>query len=306
MLRNSSQNLSKNSQQPLESKFPYGTVIITIDMESTIGLVNSSNYFSKKFLDKIQERIDDIIRSLLSLLENYSIPVTWGIVGRLFLEKEDIIKEIIRSPIRHDIGCHSFSHVNFKYCGREIAYNDIKKSIIAMRRYNIIPKSFIFPYNSVNYLDILAENGFITFRGKASALKRALLYVVKSAGNGVIGNAFLTLSQGLVRPRKESYGLWNIPGSMTMKRYLSTNLIVSAVKRGIDEAITKNKIFHFYFHDYDLLLQPQNVLTTEERLRGLESIVFYIDKKREEDGLQVITMSELAKYLNRIWGGTKE
>ena len=276
-------------------------------MESTIGLVDSSNYFSKKFLDKIQERIDDMIRSLLSLLENYSIPVTWRVVGRLFLEKEDIIKEIIRSPIRHDIGCRSFSHVNFKYCGREIAYNDIKKSIIAMKRYNIIPKSFIFPYNSVNYLNILAENGFITFRGKASALKRALLYVVKSAGNKVIGNAFLTLSHGLVRPRKEPYGLWNIPGSMTMKRYLSTNLIVSAVKRGIDEAITKNKIFHFYFHDYDLLLQPQNILTTEERLRGLESIVFYIDKKREEeDGLQVITMSELAKYLDRTWRGTKE
>lgn len=69
---------------------------------------------------------------------------------------------------------------------------------------------------------------------------------------------------------------------MTMRRYLSTNLIVSAVKRGIDEAITKNKIFHFYFHNYDLLLQSQNVLTTEERLRGLESIVFILIRREKK------------------------
>jgi len=158
----------------VDLEYPYGTVIITIDTELTSGLIRSPNLFSKEYLNLIQKEGENIIRSVLSLFEIYSVPATWGIVGRLFLEKEDIIKEIIRSPIRHDIGCHSFSHVNFKYCGREIAYNDIKKSIIAMKRYNIIPKSFIFPYSSVNYLNILAENGFITFRGKASALKRAL------------------------------------------------------------------------------------------------------------------------------------
>lgn len=279
--------------------YPYGTVIISIDMELTSGLISSPNLFSKEYLNLIQEEGENMIRSVLSLFEIYSVPATWGIVGRLFLDNKDIIKDIISSPINHDVGCHSFSHINFDNCSQVVASNEIKESIKVMKEYKITPRSFIFPGNKVNHIDVLAENGFIVFRGKAPILKRASLYAAKFAGTNLIRNAFSSLSYGLVNPQKESHGLWNIPGSMTMKKYLSTNSIVSTAKNGVDGALNSKKIFHFYFHFHDFF-HPRNIWTTNERLQGFESVISYIDKKRDEENLQVTTMSELAKYLNQI------
>jgi len=57
-------------------------------------------------------------------------------------------------------------------------------------------------------------------------------------------------------------------------------------KKGIDNAIKQKKIFHLWFH-------PFNLATDEVKLfKGLENILKYVDKKRSENLLEVKTMSQ--------------
>lgn len=137
--------------------------VISIDTESIWGRMYSD---VKAILLNNPKRWRDSIDVLLNLFEKYDIPATWAIVGHLFLdhcEKEDgiahknmpkskedwydcdpctdihrdplyygkdIVEKIISSPVGHEIGYHSFSHVVFSECSREVAEAEIKSGIL--------------------------------------------------------------------------------------------------------------------------------------------------------------------------------
>jgi peptidoglycan/xylan/chitin deacetylase (PgdA/CDA1 family) len=103
------------------------------------------------------------IDTLLNLFEQHKIPATWAVVGHLFLdhcEKEDgiphkdmprskedwyssdpctdikrdplyygkdIVEKILSNRIEHEISYHSFSHVAFSECSKEVAEAEIKE-----------------------------------------------------------------------------------------------------------------------------------------------------------------------------------
>jgi|GEM_PF-5427609 len=125
-----------------------------------------------------------MIIKFLDLFEKYEAPVTWAIVGHLFLSEcsqhdlpynncakpnwkkvlyaPDLIEKIQDSSIKHEIACHSFAHINYAKEPLQVIEEDIKMALVAMKNFNVYPKTFIFPWNAFNTesLALVKKYGF--------------------------------------------------------------------------------------------------------------------------------------------------
>src|SRR3989442_4746653 len=72
----------------------------------------------------------------------------------------DVIQSIRESPVDHEIGTHSFSHIDFSpsYSDPVLVRREIEESATAMQRFGISPKSLVYPFNKMGhpYLDLLS------------------------------------------------------------------------------------------------------------------------------------------------------
>jgi hypothetical protein len=62
-------------------------------------------------------------------------------------------------------------------------------------------------------------------------------------------------------------------------------------KIGLDRAIKDKKVFHIWLH-------PWNLLCYDRLREDLEKMLKYVSKRRDEGKIKVMTMNELAEYLN--------
>jgi len=299
-----------------------GVVVVSIDVEFAWGfnyelLVGRLEAFS--YLRIIKDRSRKNIDYLLYLSEKYRIPFTWAFVGHLFLSEcccdgkphpdmprpvlrevskdwyfydpcssfreapewyaPDVVEKIIGSSVDHEIACHSFSHVDFSRCSREVARAEIRKCKELARLYGVSLKSFIFPKNRLGHLDVLREEGFEVFRFKVRPLRyggrlRKYVFPVVSP---VVGKCFSV--NGLVAvPAMLLFQSWRL--------YDIVDLELAAV-RGIMEAIRTGGVFHITMHDF---------LERDYLLRAFAQVLSFIDKKRRENKLEVMTMGEFADW----------
>ena len=179
----------------------------------------------------------------------------------------DLIQLILNSKVDHEIGSHTFSHIEFSedFCSPELASQELKKCIEVMSKYKLKPTSFVFPSNVEGNFQALVDNGFITFRG---------------SGEGA----------GLQYPARTEHGLWDIHENIALGlHYLlrGTDACYYIATRHIDEAIQTNSVVHFWFHPSFL---------SKKTFTILGPIFDYITRKRDERKLWTTTMSELASY----------
>jgi len=210
---------------------------------------------------------------LLNLCEQFDIPVTWGIVGHLFLEQcsraagkahadliqpthleneywkfnsgewfdhdpccswrealewyaPDIIEKIKHSKVKHEIACHTFSHVDCreKVCPEELLKREIRAYKELASRYQLALTSFIFPGNFIGNLKVLKEEGFISYR----------------VDKDVLGF-----------PEKDAYGLWKLPTTacIAISPYgWPLDYYIKKYTAIIQRAIKHNRMCHFWFH----------------------------------------------------------
>jgi peptidoglycan/xylan/chitin deacetylase (PgdA/CDA1 family) len=262
------------------------------------------------------------VKTLLSLSKKYNIPITWAMVGHLFLDhcqKEngiphrdmprfqndwysldpctniksdplfygrDIVEEIMTSSVKHEIGYHSFSHVPFSECSRTVAKAEINRGLQVAKELDITLKSFVFPYNKIGHVDVLREAGFKIYRGQDLGA-----ITVKNSSVSLV-NRFLNR---ILPPQSEPKwinGIWEIASStVALDKQLRLPL-VARTKFGIRQAISTNGIFHICMHPHDLLYKPS--LEKE-----VDQIFAFVDKMRQQGKLQVLTMIELAILLKR-------
>lgn len=78
----------------------------------------------------------------------------------------DLIGSIIRSKTQHEIGCHTFSHIDCReeVCPRDLMSAELAACAHTADRFGIQLKSFVHPGHLIGHLDILAEQGFTSFR----------------------------------------------------------------------------------------------------------------------------------------------
>ena len=267
------------------------------------------------------------ITTLLSVLDKHSVPATWAMVGHLFLDcchsnngvphkhmyrfkkdwysfdpctnihdaplfyGKDIVELIQSSPVDHEVGLHSFSHVPFSKCSRKVAEQEVKEGIKLAKEAGINPKSFVFPYNEIGHVDVLKKNQFTIYRGNNA-------HRWKSSQRLPIQKFYGGIDKIIASPTEPQRvdGLWEIPSSMVFFDPQLPFSLLPRAKIGLARAIRNHKVFHIFLHDHSLLGQPS--------LAGiLDDFLAAVAQKRDAGVLEVMTMESLANHLNRNGGG---
>lgn len=295
--------------------------IISLDTELAWGFILHPQHRDLALLQSDPERTREAINLLLNLFEQYDIPATWAVVGHLFLDAndtqksfhqempqfkegwidweiydtlrsnslyygKDMVERILASHVKHEIGLHGFFHIPFSQCSREVANAEIEKGIKAANNLGIILQSFVFPGNYVGHVDTLKKYGFQIYRGKDlrwwSKDQKSLIRKFDSAAHTIIGT-----------PASLSYnsGIWETSGSIFCDPQLPFTIPWRA-RLGLYRAIQSKEVFHIWLH-------PWNLLLYKRLKKDLEEFLALVAQKRDEDKLQVMTMGELASYLNQ-------
>jgi len=247
---------------------------------------------------------------LMRFLEDHQVPVTWATVGHLFLEScgeggnahqdmpepeenwysqdpcsgvqdapgryaPDLIKRIQESPLPHEFGCHSFSHIDMsdencpspfarKSCSHDLALAEMKRCQELAREVGVTLRSHVFPKDYAGNFAALADAGLIAFRGRNT-------------------------DQLLKAPVKE-HGLWNIPGTIFLESIFLMRAkedILFRAGRYLEEAWRVGGCVHLSFHPW--MMSPKV-------LKLLEPVFETIQRLEKEEKLWLTTMGELASY----------
>ena len=308
-----------------------GSVVLSLDAELGWGFHDQESPPT----DRV-ERARAGWKRLIDCFEEAAVPATWAIVGHLFLDDcdgehashpasgdwfaaergrwrsrpdlrfgEDLIERIEASPIAHEIGSHSFSHVVFGDADttRTLAAAETEASVELARERGVSLSSFVYPRNRVGHRDTLAEGGFVCYRGRAPA---------RDLDDFAGGRPLRKLAEAtidappLVRPRYDEFGLVNVPASLYLfgfeglGRSIAESVwddpVVRAAKRGIDAAAeangSENEVFHMWLH-------PNNLVTPRD-VRRVRRILAYLDAQRTAGRVSVETMTEVAARTDRV------
>ena len=296
--------------------------IISLDTELLWGYVAHSTDKVVSLMRNDDGNVRDCIDILLKLFEKHNIPATWAVVGHLFLDHcecedgiphkdmprfkddwyssdpctdiqkdplyygRDIVEKILSNRIEHEIGYHSFSHVVFSECSREVAEAEIKEGIKLAKEFGITLKSFVFPENKIGHINVLKENGFRIYRGENLTRGKISQNILIRKFNGGIDKVIAPPAEP-----KWIEGIWEIPSSMYFCDSQIKFSVLPRAKLGLYRAIRSNKVFHVFLHPHDLLMYSS--LKSD-----LDKFLAVVARKRSEGKIEVITMGKFASYLN--------
>ncbi len=102
--------------------------------------------------------ITEGMNSLLALLQEEKVPVTFFITGQIAKSYPDIVRKIIEQG--HEVGSHGFNHSDYTKLNREDAKRDIDLSLEVLRQFGPV-YSFRAPYLKFPqaYIDLLENAG---------------------------------------------------------------------------------------------------------------------------------------------------
>jgi hypothetical protein len=248
----------------------------------------------------------EAIARLLELMERYQIRATWAVLGRMLLDQplngvpsqydKDIVKQILTCGVPQEIGCHTFSHIRVgaPSCSRECFESELRACQSAAEKIGVTLQSFVFPWNSVGHLDSLRKYGFITYRGPSPIWFAGLPIPLRRLAH--LLDHLLLIPPPVVMASCEM-GVWNLPASYFYVcgagwgKMIPISLRVNKVKKGLRLAARKRRLFHLWFHPFNLASNPQLWL------KGLESVFAEVCRYRETGLLENPTMGELAREL---------
>lgn len=262
---------------------------------------------------------------LASLLEDFDVPATWAVVGHLLLEScdgrhddhplgpvwferertdwagrpefrfgVDLVRELLASPVDHDIGCHTYSHVlaDDPAVTPMVFQAELEACAAVFDRFGLDPVSFVYPRNRIAHRSLLAEFGYTTYRGSGGDLsptRRRLSKWRHLVGGGA----------PLVQPVIDQHGLVEIPPSLflfgfnglaeTLTRPLVGDPVVTHSIRGIDRAVDSDGVLHLWLH-------PNN-LADERAVDRVRDILAHLEMRRSTTDLRVETMHDIAERL---------
>ena len=180
----------------------------------------------------------------------------------------DIVRLIQNSKIKHEIGTHTFSHIDFSYgnCPPEVANDEIAACKDAAMKYNIDLRSMVFPGGTWGNIEVLKQHGIKIYR-KSAEYELAYPYF---DDHGLL----VTVSSAALDSNK-----FNWSSEYFLKKY----------KVYIDKAIKTSSIAHFWFHPSFDPWFLENVFP---------GILEYVNEKRKEGLLWVGTMGAMADHIN--------
>lgn len=211
----------------------------------------------------------------------------------------DIVDWIRAAKVRHEIGSHSFAHIYYgdPECTSLVARADLQAAVDAAAKRNVVLNSFVFPRDQVGHLPVLKSCGLRTYRGGMPPLIPGARGSLRRVAN--LLDQLCARSPKPVKAEEALPGLWNIPGNHFfmardgIRKYIPIASRVLKGKRGIDNAIKTGQLYHLWFHPFNLNVDSAAMFS------GLEQIFSYACRMREEGRLNILTMEEYARHLEK-------
>lgn len=201
--------------------------------------------------------------ALLRLSGAHGIPLTWAICGKTAEEDREAYESILVSPVKHEIGVHTYSHIYADITTEEEYERDIEKCIRVLG-ISSPPITFVFPKNREGHFGLLKRLGFKSYRG----------------ANRVIGAPV------------ENGGLWNIRPVY----YIDPKSLRAAglIKRFIDGCIARSAVFHLWTHPWNLSIDGKVDKMASE---VIEPVFEYMEEKCKSGLLSLTTMGSLSTFM---------
>lgn len=304
-----------------------GCIVISVDAELAWGS-HDMHPLSGEQRER-NSRARESWERLLRLFEEYSVPATWAIVGHLLTDETAyratypyssewfanadrnrqqrpeewfapvLVDDVASAPVDHEIASHSFSHAIFSEISKDVAAAECELARGVGQEFGYDLRSFVFPRNRVDHLDVIAEHGFESYRGVRPDTLPAIPGV--RGMQMVLGGLTGVFAPPTVTPYIDEYGLVNVPASLFLGGFrgtlwsrllaVSEDPVVTLAKRGVDRAIEGGDVFHIWLHPHDL--------TGERYFDRMAEILDYVAMKRTRNDVQVKTMAEIAATVTK-------
>jgi hypothetical protein len=182
----------------------------------------------------------------------------------------DLIKMIMSTGVKHEIGCHTFSHIDCRnsICPPEVFDSEIYDCKEAAKPYGIKLRSFVHPAHTIGNIERLSAHGFTSFR---TDYENVLSF-----------------------PVKHNPGVWEIKNtaSLYFRKEWSINYHIRRYRKIIDRAIKSNTVCCLWFH-------PS--VESEFIEKGMSELMRYIDQRRDE-----ILLTTTADYIDWVNSNNSE
>jgi peptidoglycan/xylan/chitin deacetylase (PgdA/CDA1 family) len=177
----------------------------------------------------------------------------------------DLIEQIIRAKVAHEIGSHSFSHIDFspETSNRELVKMEIEECRAVMESHGLQLRSLVYPFNNMGhaYHDLLYEHGIIAVRHRDTRIR-------------------------LSYPERSPTGVYKIYESMNLRSTDHYHYRDKA-EMFITHALEQGAAYHLWFHPSDLRSVFQNEFV---------AILEIIQQLREAGSVWTATMGDLAAH----------
>jgi len=181
----------------------------------------------------------------------------------------DLIEAILNCKTKHEITCHTFSHIDcsYKNCPHEVIDDELKACSDVASEWGINFKSLTFPGGTAGNYEILLKHNIIICRERYKDYE--ISYPFRNEHGMLISPTGPAIAM--------AYPQW------------SPDYLLSRYKKAIDKTINAKSLVHFWFH-------PSQEEITFTQL--LPAILEYLASKREEGKLWIGTMGNIAEYIN--------
>jgi peptidoglycan/xylan/chitin deacetylase (PgdA/CDA1 family) len=253
-----------------------GMFIISVDVDvgsKELGVLNKGKN-DENVVGHMSEyqvgEIDELAFHLFfAAFNDFEIPVTFAIRGQLTEVNDSILELLLKSSVEHDIGAHGYSHREFTNLSRNEAENELNLISEGMKKFGIIPRSFVFPRGGVAHLDLLERYGYKCYRGVGDFMNDCM-YIEK---------------QGR---------LYNVHPSL----YLDQSISSMFLKKILDLAVAKKLPFHIWFHLWNFGETKGSIHRTVNRV--FYPLLKYAKKKENNGLLDVETMLSATEKTEKL------
>jgi len=186
-----------------------------------------------------------------------------------FYKCPDLIQLILNSKVKHEVACHTFSHINCneKVCSHQVFESEIEKCKKIFNKLGIELTSFVFPGNVLGYIKLLKDFGFNSYRDD---------------NNDILGY-----------PKQVLPGFWEIKSTsqIIFRDYWSLNYNIRYYLKIIKKAIETNSVCYLWFH-------PSH---SEQEFFSILSSIFDFSNN-ERDKIHISTTGDYINWLNSYVG----
>lgn len=174
----------------------------------------------------------------------------------------DLIEKILSAKASHEIGCHTFSHINFsdKICPPGVADDEIKACVDIAKKWGLQLNSIVFPGGTYGNIDVIKRYGFKVYRHN---VKQKLAYPYKDHADLIVTHSTQMIGRN--------------------NQHWDANYHLYRYKQMVKRAIQTRTICHFWFHPSDLFLR-----------KILESLLVFIREQNDLGKLWIGTMRNLS------------